>query len=327
MESVKRHPLAELFEASGHKTYSAMGVLWIDAGRHSIISVAHTETVLATKEEVDALLRKSNKLAAIFTTPLATGVKSSTFWVRTRDYGTRHLQRQFRQHVRRAATDCDVRPLDWDTLRRRGIGCNIDTFQRRGATSNPLANQTGWSRFCQVAASVPGLEAWGCFHGENLIAYLIARSKKDVCEALMMHRSDSASRFGAAQLLFHDFTRATMQRPGISGVTLGREWFPPRFSLSQFKKHAGYHAEEIQLAVVLNPKVRGILGNAVTRNALRLLRAVTRGYTARFDSLETLEAAAATTLPSRLTECEPPQAARPHHLQLKGASLPGKSPE
>ena len=311
MESVKRHPLAELFEASGHKTFSAMGVLWIDAGRHSIISVAHTETVLATKEEVDALLRKSNKLAAIFTTPLATGVKSSTFWVRTRDYGTRHLQRQFRQHVRRSAKDCHVRPLDWDTLQRRGIGCNIDTFQRRGEASNPLASRTGWDKFCQVAASVSGLEAWGCFHGETLLAYLIARSKKDVCEALMMHRSDSASRFGAAHLLFHDFTRAAMRRPDISGVTMGREWFPPRFSLSQFKNHAGYQAEEIQLAVVLNPKIRGILGNAVTRNALRLLRAVTRGCTARFDSLETLEAAAATKLPSHLTESEPPQAHAP----------------
>jgi hypothetical protein len=300
MELVKRHPLEELFRASGHTTYSAMGVLWIDAGRLSIISVAHTEPVDATKEEVDALLRKSKKLTAIFTTPLATGIKSGSFWVRNRDYGTHRLQRQFRQHVRRAAKDCDVRLLDWDTLRRKGIGCNIDTFQRRGAISNPLSSQAGWSRFCDVAASVPGLEAWGCFHREELLAYLIAYSKMEVCEAMMMHRSESASPFCAAHLLFHNFTQATMRRPEISAVTMGREWFPPRSSLSQFKKHAGYHTEEIQLAVVLHPEVRLILGNVFTRRVLRFLRAVTLNYTARFDSLEALDAASATRLPRRL---------------------------
>ena len=96
-----------------------------------------------------------------------------------------------------------------------------------------------------------------------------------------------------------------MRRPEISAVTMGREWFPPRSSLSQFKKHAGYHAEEIQLAIVLNPALRLVLGNVATRKALWLLRAVTRNYTARFDSLEALEAAARTRLPSRLKQAGP----------------------
>ncbi|MEX0676780.1 MAG: hypothetical protein WD063_06865 [Pirellulales bacterium] len=168
-----RHPWAELFAALGHRTYSAMGVLWLDAGRVSVIPAPRTEPVVATKEEAHALLRKSNKLAAIFPTALPTGIKSGAFWVRNRDYGTHHLQRQFRQHVRRASKECRVQPLDWATLQRKGMGCNIDTFQRRGATSNPLLRRTGWSRFCQAAALVPGLEAWGCFHGEDLLAYLI----------------------------------------------------------------------------------------------------------------------------------------------------------
>jgi hypothetical protein len=114
----------------------------------------------------------------------------------------------------------------------------------------------------------------------------------------MMHRSESASPFGATHLLIHDFTHATMRRPDIFAVTMGREWFPPRASLSQFKKHAGYHAEAIQLAVVLHPEARWILGSVITRRVLRLLRTVTLNLSARFDSLEALEAAAATRLPS-----------------------------
>lgn len=296
-----RHPWAELFEAQGHKTYSTKGVLWIDAGRLSVISVPSTTPVTATKEEVDQLLRKSRRVMAIFPTSFATGIPSGTFWVRDREYGMHSLQRQFRQQMQRAAKDCSVRPLDWDTLCSKARNCTIGSLQRRGPTSNPIVTESGWKRFCEVSARVSGLEAWGCFHGEELLAYLIAHSAGGVCEALTMHRSEAASTFRAAHLLFHEFTRSKMRCPEITAVTMGREWFPPNPELSRFKKHAGYQSEEIRIAVALNPAARLPLGNVFTRKALRLLRTVTRNYSARFDSLESLEAAAITRLPSRST--------------------------
>ena len=94
-----------------------MGVLWIEAGRLSVISVPSTATVNTTKQEMDLLLRKSRRGMAIFPTSCATGIKSGTFWVRDQAYGLHSLQRQFRQHVQRAAKDCSVRALDWDSLR------------------------------------------------------------------------------------------------------------------------------------------------------------------------------------------------------------------
>jgi hypothetical protein len=314
-----RYPFAELFEAQGHKTYSAMGVLWIEAGRLSVISVTSTAPVNATKEEMDRLLRKSRRVMAIFPTSSATGIKSGTFWVRDREYGLHSLQRQFRQHVQRAAKECSVRALDWDTLRSKGRNCYLVSLQRRGAAGSPTASQAGWDRFCEVGASISGLEPWACFYGGGLLAYLIAHSGGGVCEAFMLHRSEAALSFRAVHLLFYEFTRAMIQRPGINAVTVGREWFPPYPSLSQFKKHAGYHTEEIQLAVVLNPAVRLVLGNAFTRKMLGLLRTVTRNYSARFDSLEALEAAATTRLPSCSAGYEPPQTHPTHFPHDKGA--------
>ena len=317
--SSPRHPFAELFEAQGHRTYSAMGVLWIEAGRLSVISVPSTAPVNTTKEEMDRLLRKSRRVMAIFPTSCATGIKSGTFWVRDHAYGLHSLQRQFRQHVQRAAKDCAVRALDWDTLRSKGLNCYANSLQRCGAAASPAASQAGWDRFCEVGASISGLEPWGCFYGGELLAYLIAHSGGGVCEAFILHRSEAALTFRAVHLLFYEFTRAMIQRPGITAVTVGREWFPPHPSLSQLKKHAGYDTEEIQLAVVLNPAFRLVLGNVVTRKALRLLRAVTRNYSARFDSLEALEAAATTRLPSCSNGNEPPQAHPTHFPHGKGA--------
>jgi hypothetical protein len=160
-----RHPWTKLSEAQGHRTYSAMGALWIDEGRFSLISLPSTTPVTASKEEVNQLLRKSRKLVAIFSTSLATGTPSGTFWVRDRDYGLHRLQRQFRQHVRRATKDCCVHLLDWDTLRAKGRNCEIFSLQRRGAAGRPTMSQTGWDRFCKAGASIAGLEPWGCFQG------------------------------------------------------------------------------------------------------------------------------------------------------------------
>ena len=320
-----RHPWAELFEAQGQKTYSAMGALWIDAGRLSLISIPSTATIAATREEVDDLLRKSGRVMAIFPTSFATGIQSGAFWVRDRDYGPHSLQRQFRQHVQRAAKDCAVRALDWDTLRLKGRNCHVNSLQRRGATASPAASQAGWDRFCEVGASISGLEPWGCFYGEELLAYLIAHSGGGVCEAFILHRSEAALPFRAVHLLFYEFTRAMIQRPGITAVTMGREWFPTYPSLSQLKKHAGYDTEEIQLAVVLNPAFRLVLGNVVARKALRLLRAVTRNYSARFDSLEALEAAATTRLTGSSAGYEPDQAHPTHFLPMAKARHSARS--
>lgn len=301
VEIESRHPWADMFEAHGHKTYSAMGVLWIDAGRLSLISFPSATPVAATTEEVDDLLRKSRRMMAIFPTSTATGIQSGAFWVRDRAYGLHSLQRQFRQHVQRAARDCCVRPLDWQTLRSKGRGCHIDSLQRRGVTSSSAMNQAAWDRCCEVGTSVSGLEPWGCFHGRDLLAYLITHSVGGVCEAFMLHRSAAALPFRAVHLLFYEFTRAIMQRPETTAITLGRDWFPPNPSLSQFKRHAGYHTEGLQLAVVLNPSVRPFLGNAITRKTLGCLRTLTRNYSARFDALESLEAAARTRLPDRFS--------------------------
>jgi hypothetical protein len=162
-----RHPWADLFEAQGHKTYFAMGVLWIDAGRLSLISLPSTTPVAATREEVAELLRKSRRLMAIFPTSLTTGIPSGTFWVRDRDYGPQSLQRQFRQHVQRAAKLCSVRPLELDTLCSKARNCTIDSLQRRGPTLNPIVRESGWKRFCEVSARVSGLEAWVVFMERN----------------------------------------------------------------------------------------------------------------------------------------------------------------
>jgi hypothetical protein len=301
IQTASPHPLEDFYSMQGHQTFSAMSVLWKNIGRFSITSVPYAAPVRAKRTEVERLLIKSGKLAAVFPTPFSTGVQCATFWVRGCDYGMHSLQRQFRQHVMRSSEKCHVRQIDWEMLRLKGMNCLAETLQRRGTPWHQSDRQSAWNSFCEKSSIIPQLEAWGCFQNGHLPAYLIAYTEGGVCEALSLHRSESAGPLRATHLLFYEFTRATTQRPGVDAITMGREWLPPRPSLSQFKKHAGYKAEETPLAVVLNPFIRFAMGSAFPRMALGLLRNLTRNYSARFDNLEILDAAAITRLPNHPT--------------------------
>jgi hypothetical protein len=101
-----------------------------------------------------------------------------------------------------------------------------------------------------------------------------------------------------------------MHRDEIQGVSLGRIMLPPQHSLEQFKRHAGYQVEPIQMAAVLHPLVRVPLGNSVTRGALRQLRHLAGDRLPVLDNLAVLDAAAATQLPRQATTPLPTAAAR-----------------
>jgi hypothetical protein len=304
------HPLTDFYQALGHQTHSAFGVLWIDVGRFSLTCVPCSSLIETTQEEMEDLLRRARRLAAVFPTPEPTGIAGGTLWVRDRDYSAQSLQRQFRQHVRRGEKQCVVRPIDWETLRVHGSECNLDTLDRRGVRASPIQTPAGWNRVCDAGARAEGLEAFGCFHEERLIAFLIAWTRGGLCAGLVMHRSQAAEPLRGAHLLFHEFTKHQMRREGIRGVSLGRIMLPPQHSLEQFKRHAGYQVEPIQVAAVLHPLVRGPLGNAVTRGALRRLHGLAGERLAVLDNLAVLDAAAATHLPHRSTTPIPTTAPR-----------------
>jgi len=300
----RAHPLAGLYAALGHRVVSSLGATWIDVGRFSMTPVPYAGPVEATREDCEALLRQAGRWVAVFPTTIPTGITSGAYWVRDRDYGLSSLQKQFRQHVRRGMQSCAVRPLDWETLRKLGLGCNLETMQRRGVEGSLVTTQAGWDRVCEVAADVEGLEAFGCFHGDQLLAFLISWTHANVCEGLLLHRMRAGDQRRASHLLYYEFTRMMCQREALTGVTMGRHWLPPHRSIDQFKRHAGYQVEPIQVAAVLRPSLRGVLASPITRSALRQMRRWAGTRLAVLDNVLILDVAVATQLP------HPPMAGR-----------------
>ncbi|MFN6107649.1 MAG: hypothetical protein ACK5EA_24780, partial [Planctomycetaceae bacterium] len=110
MLSSSDHPLTDFYQALGHQTQSALGGWWIDVGQLSLTCVPCSTVINASRQDLDELLSRSRRLAAVFPTSEPTGIEGGTLWVRDRAYGPQSLQRQFRQHVRRGEKLCTVRP-------------------------------------------------------------------------------------------------------------------------------------------------------------------------------------------------------------------------
>ena len=288
------HPLAPFYRALGHKVWSRYGVIWVDAGRFSLMSVPCNQKLTLTKEEIQDLLRASGRMIAVFPTTEKTGITVADFWIRDKSFSLSFLQRQFRQHVIKNEETCDVRLVSWDELSRIGLSVNRNTMERRGLKMHRSTQPESWKQICAVAGTIKGFDVIGCFYKGELAGYLISWVFNEICQGMMLHRDSKFNDLGTGNNLVYHFTDEMIHRPDIHSVSMGRSWFPVVESLDRFRRHAGYVDETLKLGVVLHPRWEKILGSSMAHQFLQKLTNWTGGRLNFEKDLEILRAAAMT---------------------------------
>lgn len=261
--------LADFFRVLGHHVHERDGLCWVEVGRLSLMAVPATEAIRVPMASVAGLLRDTGRLAATFVSGGGHGVPAVSWWVRDPGYGLASVQRQFRQNLRAGQRQVHVCPLDWHDFRSQGFRVHCETVAARGGASPPTITPSGWSLLCDFLAAHRSFEALGCFVEGHLAGYLVSLTIDGLCEGML---ADCSPRFAAvrpAHWLYHRFAAEMIRRPGIRGVTVGRQGLPARCSLDAFKRHAGYVGEPIHVAAVLHPRWRTVLEPALTRGLLR----------------------------------------------------------
>lgn len=291
------HPLAPFYRAWGYRTWSRLATLWIAAGRFSVISVPCSHQVATTRPAVERLLRETGRPAAQFPSADITGVERNSYWVRDRGYGIASVQRQFRQQILHHRARCVVRPVEWQELASQGHRVLGEALARQSGSA-PMAPET-WAACCRIAADIPSLTATGCFVNRDLAAFLVSWVSQRRCYVLMYHRSSRFDEYRPTHKLIVDFTSWTIRRDDVDAVTLGRDLVPAQGAVGEFKRHAGYQAEPLPIAAVLDPRWHGLLTNRWTRGALESLRRLAGRRDGPLGNVELLEVAARTRLASR----------------------------
>lgn len=291
------HPLAGFFRALGHRTWTRFGTLWVDAGRFTTVTVLCEPPVPAPRATMAGFLRESGRTVAVFANEGGAGPTVGHFCLRDPGYSEASVQRQFRQQLRRAADQVEVRSIGWDELRVGGLAVNRSTMQRRGLGGNACTTPAGWDAICAAGSAVPGLEVTGALIDGRLSGFLVSWVRRDRCDGLLMHRDDRDAALGVPHALLFGFARAMIQRPGVQFVSMGRSWFPAVPSIDRFKRHAGFVAEPLTLGVVLHPGRARLLRYPWLHRALRGIERLSGGRIALEADVQVLEAAAVTRLP------------------------------
>lgn len=290
------HILEPFFRGLGHQVVSRHGVLWIDVGRFTLITVPSSQRLSVSREEIQQLLSDTGRLVAVFACTGGVGVPCTDFWVRDTNYSLHSLQDKFRANVIRNEHRFDVRRLPWDELRQRGLSINRQTMERRGVSVHPSLTASGWSEICAQGERTAGLEATGCFLGDELTGFLISWISEGVCYVFLWHSERRFSAWKASNVLLYRFTAQMLSRPDVQSISMGRGFLPPHESLDRFKRHAGYVDETLELAVILHRRFEGILSAPWTRRILNAIDWSAGGRLGLSGDLQILEAAVATTL-------------------------------
>ncbi len=294
-DEVSLSGLAAFFRSTGQPTEMEAGGLWVAETRLSVMGVPGARSIHPSSSEVDRVLRRTGRVAALYASVEATGVEVDRFVLRDRDYGMDSLQRQFRQQTRAALKECRVRPMSWSELGRVGVQANRESLDRQGKSNPALTGGEDWAGVCEVGASVPGLEVMGCFTPQgDLAAYMVTWTHERWCYGLQLCWVRSYRSMHPTHALYFETAKDRIQRADVDAFTVGRQTIPWMPKVDQFKDHAGFSRERCSVGVILHPWWRPFLLNPVV---LRLLRGCRRRGIASggLRNLEVLEAAVATS--------------------------------
>jgi hypothetical protein len=253
--------------------------------------------VQADAGQIRRVLKSSGRLAAVFGTDRSTGRQFDTFVIRDRNYGWDALQRQFRQQTQAALGRCGVRPIGWSELKTKAVPLHRDSFARRGGKPGVFGNASDWSQVCEVADTIPGLEAWGAFTArEELTAYVTTWTDKGVCHALNLFRSDLYQNLRSTHALFFQMVRENFATKHIEVFSMGRQTLPPMPSVDRFKEHAGFEREPQNVGVIVASPLKYLVRSDLFLSVLREWKQRRLLGSQWLEYLEVLEVASRTSI-------------------------------
>ncbi len=283
--------LVAIYKAAGYEAWQDLGVVWRTAGRLAITAEPGGAVSDASAAEIRDLLRRRRRLAAIFCTVGPSGNSVPLFHAEGGAQQSGSVKRQFLQQVRKAQARCritQISPEDWASL---ALACDRSAFRRQGKAEAPMLRLPERERLAQTALRAPGMEIFGCFAGDKLIAYFLGLVQAGVCHGLLMHWDEAFAGWHPTQLLYHELMTRQLDRPDIDELRIGRQAIPANEGLDRFKRYAGFASRPSHVAVLVHPRVAPVIETRLMSVALNRLRKWLPPHWPGVAALEVLELA------------------------------------
>ena len=182
-------------------------------------------------------------------------------------YGFDVLSARPRKNVRRALRQCAIFPMSLEHYARESWPLRVDTLERQNR--RVIESKREWQGCYNIAADLPGFEAWGAQIRGELAASLAVFHMDDWYYVVSQQSHRNYLRESVNNALTFWVTSELVSRPGVGGIFYGMQSLDAPPSVDEFKFHMGYEARPVEPRVEFHPWARPFV-NRLTHSALRL---------------------------------------------------------
>ncbi len=252
------NPMVNLFSALGHRIYNCGGAFWYDVQPGVLLTIPYYKTVRPDENKVRELVKKEGLKAVRYPTPLDSFgfVSNITINTNTGCYNMSCLHQKARNQTRRGLENCTIERIDFDYLAEHGLELNISTAQRQGRESY-YCDKDYWTKYCNAAQKVEGVDGWGAFIDGRLVCFLVAVEAEDkwsewiVNHTLTEYRNkypNNALAFTAGQYYLNENK--------FKGICYGLGSLEETQPLDHFKSRMGWRVEPIKQRLIFSDKIK-----------------------------------------------------------------------
>ena len=261
---------ARFLTAQGMRSVRVAETLWVQKQPCFLESVPpHRRVHLHPAEARQLFLR--GYLVLRYTCEESEGAASAEYVCDDPHYALETLHPKARNKVRQGLKNCEVRPVEFALLKRKGCAINCSVLQRQGRLGPLyLRDQACWERYISFCEATPDVEAFGAFVGGELRAYTMIVRLDDYAYTYHPFAETTSLPYRPMNALIFWVTQRFLQTPGIRRVSYGLEPLNAQPALEEFKVGMGFRPVRLGRRIVLSPLARPL----VSPRAAALVRAI-----------------------------------------------------
>jgi hypothetical protein len=253
---------AQWIERQGRNVYRSESTYWHEQGPKVLQAFPYHQVISPSDEEINGFLLRTKTVGLRYSTPLQARIGKVSYHVvyEKENMDFLSLPKKVRNDVRAGLNHVRVEPIPFSRLATDGWPLTVQTMQRQGR--HGAETKESWERLCASAENLPGFEAWGAIHDQELVAAILVFSMEDTASILYQRSATAHMKYGINNALAYTFTNEALSRPGITRIFYGLHSLDAPASVDEFKFRMGYIARPVRQRVVFNPLVSPLFSNA-----------------------------------------------------------------
>jgi hypothetical protein len=245
--------LAEFFRFQGHRIHSSESCFWYDVQPGFYFNIPYHRLITPSKEEINKLLWGIPCFALrFFTTVECRGKDSYMIVCSNKHYDITSVDAKYaRRQTRRGLENFQIRQLDFIELGNNNR-INTDTLIRQGRNPDVWTEER-WKLYCSSANGLSGLEAWGAYSGDTLVAFMVGYQMDDYFEILHHSSATDYLHLYPNNALVFFVTQLKLSTSEVNHVSYGPQSLDAPDSLETFKFRMGYEKLPMKQTIIFHP--------------------------------------------------------------------------